>query len=91
VGRSVFTRLSLQKKANDIREPDTRIRPERPEQEKTRLSRSCPLFFGSGGGGGLHKKYGLRRKGTDITLYVLDYVSFIQSKNQKSKATNEQL
>ena len=22
-------------------------------------------------------------KGTDITLYVLDYVSFIQSKNQK--------
>jgi hypothetical protein len=30
-------------------------------------------------------------KGTDITLYVLDYSSFIQSKNQKSKATNEQL
>ena len=30
-------------------------------------------------------------KGTDITLYVLDYSSIIHSKKQKSKATNEQL
>ena len=30
-------------------------------------------------------------KGTDITLYVLDYSSFIHSFIQKSKATNEQL
>ena len=57
------------KKANDSREPDTRIRPERTEQEKTRLSRSCPLFFGSGGGGELYKKYGLHYKGGTQALH----------------------
>ena len=60
------------KKANDIREPDTRIRPERTEQEKTRLSRSCPLFFGSGGGGRVHKKHGLHRKGGTQALHERD-------------------
>jgi hypothetical protein len=95
VGRSVFTRLSLQKKANDAMISESPI----PGSDRNARNKKKPVYlaharcfleaeeaedFIKSMGYTVKEVRKHYMKGTDITLYVLDYFSIIQSiKNQK--------